>query len=166
MKTPRALYSLVFVQAIVGLCSCGPRITDEGPQQPAAGEAAPDDGDLPEADEGMAQPTLKDLGEKGRRVTVIVKPGDAAVEVDGVAVRRRDGVIELIGKEGSPPRRLRVFKGLQSLEENVTITEAGASPALVDLNAKPAFEPGTGGPGERHDSAGGDEGLLTEKFEL
>lgn len=87
------------------------------------------------ADEVKAQPSLKDLGPSGRRVKVIVLPGDAVVEVDGVAARRRDGVIELLGKVGEV-RRLRVAKGAESTEESVTIQESGASPPVVDLRAR------------------------------
>jgi hypothetical protein len=95
------------------------------------------------ADEVKAQPSLKDLGPSGRRVKVIVLPGDAAVEVDGVAARRRDGVIELLGKVGEV-RRLRVARGAESAEESVTIEESGASPPLVDLRARAPSSAGAG----------------------
>jgi WD40 repeat protein/tRNA A-37 threonylcarbamoyl transferase component Bud32 len=75
------------------------------------------------------------LGAGERRVAVMVLPGDASVEVDGQPVRRRNGVIELVGKAGEV-HRVRVFKGAKSTEEKaVTIQEAGATPALLDLNA-------------------------------
>src|SRR5690242_20093187 len=88
------------------------------------------------AEEPAPSLRLKDLGATARRVSIIVLPGDAAVEVDGVGARRRDGVIELVGNLGEL-HRLRIFKGLQAIEKDVKIEEAGASPAFVDLNAPP-----------------------------
>lgn len=74
------------------------------------------------------------LGAEERRVAVVVLPGDALVEVDGQPVRRRDGIVELVGKVGEV-RLVRAFKGAKSTEEKaVTIQEGGASPALVDLD--------------------------------
>jgi serine/threonine-protein kinase len=68
-------------------------------------------------------------------VTLVVLPGDASVEVDGQPVRRRNGVIELVGKVGDV-HRVRVFKGAKSTEEKaVTIPAAGTLPGLLDLNA-------------------------------
>lgn len=150
---------LVFLSTL-GSSACGSLAAVDDTPPPTA---AIDEGDEGSLDEAPAQPSLKDLGEKGRRVTVIVLPGDAAVEVDGVAVRRRDGVIELVGKEDTP-RRLRVFKGLQSLEKDVKITATGASPALLDLNAKPAIEPGQGGPLKKG-APDNEGGLLSDEFQ-
>lgn len=125
--------------ALLCLLACGVLACGQG----GAGSAA--DGATADADDSLAehgdpiqiqeQPALKDLGPTGRRVIVMVLPGDASVEVDGIAVRRRDGVVELLGKVGDV-RRLRVLKGAQSIEKDVTIQEAGASPALLDLNAR------------------------------
>jgi hypothetical protein len=95
----------------------------EGLEGPLAPKAAP-------------QPMLKAMGPKGRRVKVIVLPGSASVEVEGLAARRRDGVIELTGKVGES-RRLRVMDAGRQLELDVTIEEGGASPAVVDLDALP-----------------------------
>ena len=69
------------------------------------------------------------------RVALVVLPGDAEVEVDGVAVRRRDGAIDLVGK-AHERRRVRVFKGADTLEQDVTVETSGASPASLDLDAK------------------------------
>jgi hypothetical protein len=69
-----------------------------------------------------------------RRVLLLVVPGDAQVEVDGRPVRRRNGVIELVGKVGEV-RRVRARKDDKSTEEKVvTIKETGASPPLINLN--------------------------------
>ena len=88
------------------------------------------------------QPSLSDLGPKGRRVKVIVLPGDASVEIDGLSARRRNGVIEIAGRVGDV-HRLRVLKGADQLQKDVTIEEAGVSPAVIDL-AAPRPTPGGG----------------------
>jgi hypothetical protein len=77
----------------------------------------------------------KRLQSDEHRVAVVVLPGDARVEVDGQAVERRDGLVDLIGKVGDV-RRLRVSKGDKvSGDKMVTIVAGGAVPPLVDLNA-------------------------------
>lgn len=92
-----------------------------------------------------------------RRVAVLVLPGDALVEVDGQPARRRDGVIELVGKVGDM-HRLRAFKGTKSTGERpLTIPAAGAAPVLVDLNAAPAAGPRAKGAGPRQERFGFDE---------
>lgn len=69
-----------------------------------------------------------------RRVTVLVVPGDASVEIDGRPVFRRNGLVEIVGRVGDG-HKIRVFKGTRSTEEkNVAIVESGVTPALVDLN--------------------------------
>ncbi|WP_437568373.1 hypothetical protein [Sorangium sp. So ce542] len=80
---------------------------------------------------------LRALGPDERRVAIVVLPGDASVEVDGQPARRRDGLIELVGKVGEQ-HRVRAFKGAKSTgEKTVTIEESGASPALLDLYEPP-----------------------------
>src|SRR4030095_9400244 len=97
--------------------------------------------------------SVKDRGSTGRRVKLIVLPGDATVEVNGNPVRRRDGIIELLGKVDET-RRIRVSKDKQSIEQDVTIQESGASPPLLDLNAHPEGRPG----GSDAGAPGGDAG--------
>ncbi len=77
---------------------------------------------------------VQDLGADGRRVKVVVLPGDAQVLVNGASVRRRDGAVELVGKKGEV-FKVRVSKAGQSVEKDVTIQDAGAEPPLIDLNA-------------------------------
>ena len=109
-------------------------------EQPGGGRAAavPEEtsDDAPGLPDEDASPprSLKDLGPSGRRVSVIVLPGDAEIEVAGVVVRRRDGVVELMGQVGQA-LPLRVFKGDISIERSVTILDTGASPPLLDLTA-------------------------------
>lgn len=69
-----------------------------------------------------------------RRVSLVVLPGDAAVEVEGLPVRRRNGLIDLTGKVGQVVR-VRVRKRDKSTDDRmVTIKETGASPQVIDLN--------------------------------
>lgn len=79
----------------------------------------------------------KELASDMRRVKVIVLPGEAVVEVEGTQVTRRGGIVEFVGKVGER-RKVRAQKGDQFLEVDVSITEAGASPAIVDLAKKMA----------------------------
>jgi hypothetical protein len=75
----------------------------------------------------------RQLGPDERRVMVIVVPGDAQVEVDGQATSRRNGVVEIVGKPGEK-HTLRAWKDDKSTElVPVTIEEAGANPAFVDV---------------------------------
>jgi hypothetical protein len=123
---------------LLSLCGCQP----SGPDRaiPAPEETSDDAPGLLEADASPLR-SLKDLGPSGRRVSVIVLPGDADVEVAGVVVRRRDGVVELMGQVGQA-LPLRVFKGDISIERSVTILDTGASPPLLDLaaGARPVVE--------------------------
>lgn len=116
------------------LGACAQLGIEGGTGDPAA--AQDEDTEL-RSEEARPQLLLKDLGPTARRVKIIVLPGDAAVEIDGVPIRRRDGIIELTGKVGEA-HRLRAVKGVQYLERDVTIQEAGASPPLLDLNERPA----------------------------
>lgn len=93
--------------------------------------------------ESKAPRRLKDLGPEGRRVSVVVLPGDAQVEIAGGLVRRRQGVVELMGKKGEV-FKLRVSKASEYLEQDIVITDTGASPALLDLNPKFVARGGTG----------------------
>ncbi|WP_438044737.1 hypothetical protein [Sorangium sp. So ce128] len=113
------------------LGACGQPDVEEGGAEPAtsaleiAGETrAP----------AAARPTAHRLGAGERRVKLLVLPADAVVEVDGVPMRRRDGVIELSGKFGQA-HRVRVSRGAQHGETTVTLTDAGASPPSLDLAA-------------------------------
>lgn len=78
--------------------------------------------------------TIHSLAGNEHRVVLVVLPGNASVEVDGHAVSRRNGLIELIGKIGDV-YRVRAFRGKKSTEEkNVTILAGQPSPSLIDLN--------------------------------
>jgi hypothetical protein len=136
---PRIKRALPWAGVIALAAACGAAGDGGAPGT----EAAEDDALAPGAEDAPQRPSLRDLGPGARRVKVIVLPGDAEVEVDGLAARRRDGVIELAGKPGDR-RRLRVFKGSQSIERVVTIEASGASPPRLDLLAKRAAQGAAG----------------------
>jgi serine/threonine-protein kinase len=69
-----------------------------------------------------------------RRVKVVILPADALVEVEGVRVRGKDGVIEISGTLGSV-HKVRVFKGKLETEGEVIVTESGAIPPKIELGA-------------------------------
>ncbi|AUX45916.1 uncharacterized protein SOCE26_074180 [Sorangium cellulosum] len=125
------------------LVACGQPASGGGAGEQAdsgttAAEANPERGAPAASDAGTARRAqLRALGPGERRVAVVVLPGDASVEVDGQPARRRDGLIELVGKVGEQ-HRVRAFKGAKSTgEKTVTIEESGASPALLDLYEPP-----------------------------
>jgi serine/threonine-protein kinase len=121
---------LPFAAVAALLLACG-----QAPSETTGPDAsAPDDSLELDIKQPPPSRSLKDLGPTGRRVKVIILPGDASVEIDGFTARRRDGVIELVGHVGEV-RRLRVFRGTQQMKADVKIEQAGASPALLDLNA-------------------------------
>lgn len=105
------------------------------------------------------------------RVAVVVLPGDAEVAVGDAPVRRRDGVIELVGK-ANDRLRLRVFLGPLSTEQEVTLGAEGATPPLIEHRAilarKPAgaaaARPGAPGPAGSPAPAPADP-LLPDSFE-
>jgi serine/threonine-protein kinase len=74
---------------------------------------------------------------------MVIVPGDASVEIEGVPVRSKDGVVELTGTLGSV-HNVRVFKGKTEIERKVIITETGALPAKLELKTPSA----TGAPGK------------------
>lgn len=150
--------------ALAALAGCSPAPNGAGSQ----GVALQDDSAALEeiSDEKVAPPapSLKDLGPSFRRVTVIVLPGDASVEVDGFTARRRDGIIEIMGQVGEL-RRLRVFKGTQKLERDVTIEDAGASPPMLDLSSLPVSHEVWQDEGKAPKPAKAKSVLLPEEFD-
>jgi len=87
------------------------------------------------ASEAKALPWVKDLGADGRRVNVVVLPGDAQVNIHGAIAQRQSGAVEILGKKGQIVK-LRVSKAGEYLEQEVTIQDSGATPPLLDLNPK------------------------------
>jgi hypothetical protein len=151
---------LPLAAALALLPACG-----QAPSEPTGQDASVPDDPL-ELDIKQSPPSLslKDLGPTGRRVKVIVLPGDADVEVDGFTARRRDGVIELVGHVGEV-RRLLIFRGTDQMKADVEIGQAGASPALLDLNAPAAGHGGLTGDEKDAGLKKGPARLLPEKLE-
>lgn len=123
-----AATAAIVILSTVGACG-QPGVEDGGPE-PAT--SADDIADVHPA--ATAQPGRHRLGADERRVKLLVLPADAVVEVDGVPVRRRDGVIELSGKMGQA-YRVRLSRDAQHVETTVTLEDSGASPPLLDLAA-------------------------------
>lgn len=72
--------------------------------------------------------------DKVRRVRVVIMPKDANVEVDGKPAKVKDGILELSGAPGSV-FEVRVFKGNSEAAGPVAVTETGALPPLIELQA-------------------------------
>jgi hypothetical protein len=126
-----------------------------GEVHPSGDASAPESSTdvLSEAAGGKVR-TQELLDPAARRVRVIVLPGDASVEVNGIPTRRRDGVIELAGKVGTS-FRVRVYKDRQSFDQTVVIPAPGDSPPILDL-AHPLARSGDGG--AKVDGGPGDAG--------
>ncbi|HRI70086.1 MAG TPA: hypothetical protein PK156_37910 [Polyangium sp.] len=64
---------------------------------------------------------------------LVVWPGDAEIEMNGVLVPRRDGLLELWGKPAEK-KKLRVVQGADSFDTEVTLEPSGAKPSAIDLD--------------------------------
>jgi hypothetical protein len=99
---------------------------------------------------------------------LIVLPGDAEVEVNDRAVRRRNGVIELTGKAGDR-LRMHVFDGFKDGYAEVTIATDGARPGLLklgELKSGPVYsESGPGEAAPTRPAAPTADPLLPEEFQ-
>jgi hypothetical protein len=71
-----------------------------------------------------------------RRASLVIVPGDAAVEVDGAKVAAQDGIVELAGAVGKV-FHVRVSRDGQEKTIDVVLGEAGAEPPKVELVAPP-----------------------------
>lgn len=67
-----------------------------------------------------------------RRVSVVIVPADAAVEVGGGRMAAQNGIVAIQGALGNT-HRVRLFKGKDEIVEEVAITETGALPAKLEL---------------------------------
>jgi hypothetical protein len=122
-----ATAAIIFLSTV---SACGqPGVEDGGPE-PAT--SADDTAEVRTT--ATAQPGRRRLGAEEHRVKLLVLPADAAVEVDGVPARRRDGVIELSGKVGQT-YRVRLSRDAQHVETTVALEGSGASPPSLDLAA-------------------------------
>jgi hypothetical protein len=69
------------------------------------------------------------------RMAIVVRPGDALVEVDDRPAQRRDGAIDLAGAEGKTVR-VRVSLGKKERVWDVTLHEKAPPPDPLDLNER------------------------------
>ena len=126
---------LMFVLVAVGGCD---RTRDGAP--PPAASAADSPGSVNrssrrEPTTSLARTYRPGLGANDVRVSLVVLPGDALVEVDDLPVRRRNGLVELVGHVGDV-RHVRAVVGNRSTEEVIVhIGAEGASPAAIDADA-------------------------------
>ncbi|HRI71626.1 MAG TPA: hypothetical protein PK156_45650, partial [Polyangium sp.] len=72
------------------------------------------------------------LGTDEVRVSLLVLPGDAPVEVDKVPARRRNGMVELVGHVGDEVLVNVILGANTNVERAVKIEAMGTSPALID----------------------------------
>lgn len=92
-------------------------------------------------DPSPATPQRK-RGEGEVRVSLLVLPGDALAEVDKVPVRRRNGMVELVGNVGDE-RRVDVSWGANTKVEKMVIIEVnGTTPRLIDAEAESKVKTG------------------------
>jgi serine/threonine-protein kinase len=82
-----------------------------------------------------------------RRVTLVVLPPGASVEIDGAPATPQNDSVEIVGAPGSV-HRVRVFIGALEARAEVVVTESGARPPRVEL-VVPAAQPGLKGPRPR-----------------
>jgi WD40 repeat protein len=123
----------------------GEPMQDIDPAVLARASAGPGPGEMvsgPHRELRPALPLLRDAGPTARREKVIVLPSSASVIVGGVAARRRDGVIEIEGKVGDV-LRVRVTQAGVALEQEVTLGDGAAAPAIIDLRPRLAARAST-----------------------
>jgi serine/threonine-protein kinase len=83
----------------------------------------------------LAAPTPATITEPAMRtVKLVILPSAASVELDGAAATPSDGVLEITGEIGST-HKVRVWKGTSESVADVKVTESGASPPIIKLDA-------------------------------
>jgi serine/threonine-protein kinase len=116
--------------AVLGIAVAAHSLARTPGPAPPSSTAAPRDPSAPTAEPfpraALAAP------EPVRRVTLVVLPEDASVEVDGVPAKVQNGAVEIDGALGSE-HGVRVFKGEGQVSTSVTVTETGAAPPKVAL---------------------------------
>lgn len=80
--------------------------------------------------EPTAAPTV--APEAPRTVKLVILPEDATVEVDGAAVKAKNGIVDVTGDLGSV-HHVHLAKDGADTTEDVVVTVAGALPAKVEL---------------------------------
>lgn len=82
------------------------------------------------------------LGANEVRVSLLVLPGDALVEVNKVPVRRRNGMVELVGNVGDEVLVNVILGANTNVERPVKIEAMGTSPALIDAEEESKVKTG------------------------
>jgi len=85
---------------------------------------------------------------------VVVLPDNASAEVEGEAVKLKDGILEIEGLNGSV-HRVRIFKGTSEVTADVVVTEAGALPAKIEIQMGKKLHIPRGGSAATAASTGG-----------
>jgi serine/threonine-protein kinase len=75
-----------------------------------------------------------------RTVRLVVLPEGATVEVDGAPAASKDGVVDITGALGSV-HEVRISSGGERTTGEVVVTEGGALPPKIQLDAKAAPPP-------------------------
>jgi len=124
--------TVLIVGAAAGVFALSQNDGNATPPPPAT-TTAPVEAPPPPPVATTAVPTPpKDVAPK--RVKVVIIPDDAKVEVEGKQTELRGGLLELEGQPGKV-FKVRAVKGTGETEVEVVITEAGALPPKVEVEA-------------------------------
>jgi serine/threonine protein kinase len=74
-----------------------------------------------------SQPPAPLPEEQTYQYNLVILPPDAEVEIDGKKVPVKNGLVDVAGKKGNV-LKVRVYKGKDEIEQNVTISDKGAQP--------------------------------------
>ena len=125
--------------------------TPTPPPAPTTQAAAPTAAPEAKPTATAAQPAV---APKKKRVRVVVLPDNASAEVEGEAVKLKDGILEIEGLNGSV-HRVRIFKGTSEVTADVVVTEAGALPAKIEIQMGKKLHIPRGGSAATAASTGG-----------
>jgi eukaryotic-like serine/threonine-protein kinase len=119
-----------------------PAVQPEGAAKTAA--PASTSGRDPASPTSGAAPAATAAEPAMRTVKLVILPSIASVEVDGAAAKPADGVLEITGALGST-HKVRVFRGATETVMDVKVTESGAAPPIIKLEAAAPGAPRTPG---------------------
>ena len=126
-----AMLAVVGMVAAVGVALTQSNKSQPNTPPPQAAQPAPAPEPKPEP---KPAPEVKKAAPKPKRVQVVILPGDAKVTVEGKPVTLRNGMLELVGIQGSV-HRVTVKKLGGETTEDVVITERGALPLKIEVKA-------------------------------
>jgi serine/threonine-protein kinase len=122
-----AALASVVVYKTVATGPAAPAPAASAPAASASAAAAPS-----AAPSATAAPTA--APPQDRTVKLVLVPGDVSAEVDGAPAKSKDGVIEVTGPLGSV-HKVKLTKGKRETTGDVVVTEAGAMPPKLELEA-------------------------------